>query len=40
MKKKCEHCKTKEVESKTRDVCKDCINIVLIQGGRKDLIIK
>ena len=38
MNKKCENCKKEIVDSKERDVCGHCINKVLIQGGRKELV--
>ena len=38
MEKKCENCKKNKIESKERDVCQDCVNMVLAQAGRKDLI--
>ncbi len=38
MNKKCENCKKETVDSKKRDVCEHCINKVLIQGRRTQLV--
>lgn len=38
MKRKCDNCGERKIESNKRDVCEDCINMVLAQAGRKDLI--